>query len=264
MSNEELEQSTNENPEEFVAEETGGQQPEAAAPKERTKESEIKANIELWRGLGIEVDEADVRHEIEAIPEVKGYDCYVYMPKRVRTPALIGRINKIFNESDGTDFFEITDYSNALSRMKMPSPRTSDSSYAIAIRPSEEPDEDSIGENAMSAVDWEALPDEYMTLRERLVAGFRIYSESGKLLDPTGFITIFPHERSVISVNEEFKIINQVPLISRNMGREKLYDISSHYSDRSREMNGIRRVITKNTTKEVAEKYRQEAQKKTE
>ena len=65
------------------------ERPEAGEPTEggeqRTRESEIKANVEFWKELGVDVDEADIRAKIEELPEVEGFDFYIYIPEWVIT-----------------------------------------------------------------------------------------------------------------------------------------------------------------------------------
>jgi len=80
---------TPEGAEDFMTEETGGSALEQEKT-ERTRESEIQANIEFWKELGIEVDEADVRKEVELIPDVKGFEYVIFIPKGLNYKQLLG------------------------------------------------------------------------------------------------------------------------------------------------------------------------------
>ena len=49
-----------------------------------TKRAEVKTNLEFWQELGVEVNEADIRKKIKNIPEVEGFDHYIYVPKGIK------------------------------------------------------------------------------------------------------------------------------------------------------------------------------------
>lgn len=65
---------------------------------ERIRESEIKRNVDFWHSRGVEVDDTDVRHEIEILPEVQGFDWFIYMPGK----------NTIESISEGSDVIDPT------------------------------------------------------------------------------------------------------------------------------------------------------------
>lgn len=55
--------------------------PEEEKPIEQAMETMIKNAVFFWHDRGVQLDEADVRREFEAIPEVPGFDWYLYVPK---------------------------------------------------------------------------------------------------------------------------------------------------------------------------------------
>ena len=197
--------------------------------KERTKESEIKDNVEFWKKLGIEVDEADVRREIEAIPEVEGFDWYFYIPQGIEFDKLWDNIGCRKNFDDDESDYEF-----------FKTPRSTDKSYGIASRYSQEPDEDSLGEKAKSAEDWEKTNDQFMNLLERLIAEMRWSWNNKGYLDEK-FITICPGNRSVLG--------NVVTVEHEGSNLEVCCDDPSTIDARM----GVRRVITKDTKIEQGE-----------
>ena len=149
--------------------------PERAEPEpERTKKSEIKANVEFWQELGVEVDEADVRAKIEALSEKEGFNFYLYLPQGVKASQLIAEMK---------ERFPAWVWRSVGDPDKIKMPRTTKESYAMAARYQQEPDEDSLEENAKSAEDWEKTEDTFMTPAERIVAEMRWHKEKGSHLD---------------------------------------------------------------------------------
>jgi hypothetical protein len=147
--------------------------PEREANPEITKESEIKATVEFWHSLGVEVDEADVREKIEALPEVEGYDRFVYVPKGIKISEVWEKMSERYpNYSYIEGIDEIT------------SPRDNqESAYAIATKFQEKPDEDSLGDKAKSPEEWEKTDDTFMSPMEYMIAEMRYHAETGQHLD---------------------------------------------------------------------------------
>ncbi len=89
----------------------------------RTVESEIKANIEFWAHMGIEVDSAEVEVKFKHLPELDGYDWYFFIPKGVKISQVwceIRRVYGAFSELKDLDSIEMS--------------RTTEESYAIKAR----------------------------------------------------------------------------------------------------------------------------------
>jgi|GEM_PF-3961134 len=157
----------------FRREKLGMPEPEREKP-ERTRETEIQANVELWQSLGIEVDEADVRAQIEALPKREGFDWFHYIPEGIKNSQLIKLME---------DRFPVWVWEGVGDPDKIKMPRTTKESYAVACRLQQEPDKDSLGENAKSALDWEKTEDQFMSPLERMVAELRWQKEQGSHLD---------------------------------------------------------------------------------
>ena len=103
---------------------------------ERTRESEIQANVELWRDLGIEVDESDVRAKIEELPEVEGFNWYFYMPKGIKTSEIWTILKEEYN---AVELYKVSTVDIDATTL----PRSNDQdSYAIACRYSRDSDPD--------------------------------------------------------------------------------------------------------------------------
>lgn len=207
--------------------------PEEAKPKERTKESEIKANVEFWQGLGVEVDEEDVRCEIEAIPEVEGFDWYHYIPKDVKNSEIWDKMAELFDVYKP----EYLDQ-GAINAIQMP--RTTEKAYAVASRYSQEPDKESTGDinSDRNIYDWEQTDIEFMSPLERMVAEIRYFQENNSHLDQKNDTTCPGSHIPILS--------DQTPIFYKGDDGStclgKYPPRGKNYPD-----HGVRRVITKDT-----------------
>jgi hypothetical protein len=148
-----------------------GRSPEQTKP-ERTRETEITTNVEFWKSLGIEVDEADVREKIEALSEREGYDFYLYLPKGIKTSEIIGKIKERYPLRQYKSDEEIDEIESTR--------EAAETAYAIAAKYEQECDPDTLGK---SAEELKATGDTFMQLPERLVAELRWHAENGTHLD---------------------------------------------------------------------------------
>lgn len=144
---------------------------------ERTRETEIKSNIEFWRSEGIEVNEEEVREAIGALPEIEGFGWYLVMPKGMRNDEIWGMIKAEIPAERRRSVYEkcLVNYVDA--------PRTPQKLYAVAARYNQEPDADSLGENAKLSLDYEKDGAQYMTPTEWMVAELRWFRENHTHLD---------------------------------------------------------------------------------
>lgn len=161
-------------------------------------ESEVQRNVGFWHKLGFEVNEKDVKEKIEALPRVEGMDWLIYVPEDLKTRATIrkanleGAIKQIPGEKklwsmmtfwikDKNGKHDFTPRSNA------------ESSYAIATRHQQEPDEDSLGDKARTAIEWQKSDSEFMQPNELIIANMMWQLEHGgdNYLD-TSHITMCP------------------------------------------------------------------------
>lgn len=247
---EDLDQSKNEG-EVFVEPKTGTE-----VSKERTRESEIKANVELWKSLGIDVDEADILSKTESLPEKEGFDWILYIPKGIKNSELYNMI-KDHTSIPRNYNMGISPRIHDIDEVTMPRD-SSESSYAVACRYDDGPDEDSYDHkeedrNAKSPLEWEKIGDQYVTLKERLVAELRWSKdwnkESHHHLD-RGASTWFPGCRTesnwvpnigfnFITTEGSYYRLSQVIGSAFNIGAENIYTTYPGY--------GVRRVITAET-----------------
>lgn len=173
-------------PEEMLSDKQRGAtevEDEKPVERKRTRESEITANVEFWRDLGIKVDEADVRREIEKIPEVEGFDWYIYMPEGVKATDLLSKIQKP----------GIPDY---IDPEEIGSVRKS---YAIATRYQQEPDQETLGDyydRNKTPIYYQNQTKKngqyYMSIGERLAAELRWRGNGRSHLDEKNF-TVCPN-----------------------------------------------------------------------
>jgi hypothetical protein len=195
----------------------------------RTRESEIKANLEFWNSLGIEgveIDEDDIKEKISALPEKEGHDFYLYLPEKVISSQLISKMREwhpvdVWGEDN-------------LDQMEMP--RTTKESYAVAIRHQQEPDADSLGDKAKNAENWEREEGKvnFITPLEYLVAELRYHQEEGQHLDENNW-TLCPGSRTADG---------GVPFLSFVPSGGKVYLNSYHPGHRFPSL-GVRRVVSK-------------------
>lgn len=240
--------------EEFVAPETGNIEQEK--PAERTRESEIKANIEFWKGLGIEIDEADVQKEIEALPEVEGFDGYLYMPQNVNLYELLDGLRK-----------EIDVVGHGSYKRYFPENTTTKGSYALALRLDQEPDSDTLGENAKNVEGWEQTDYQFVSPIEYVVAQRRYISENGTPLDQRS-ATLIPGYKCIHEFDRiRFRSLYYKPLGYAGTPPEdpELKDFHLHMDQIGRDLTsdkgcGVRKKITKGIPTETLGKYHQEAE----
>jgi len=246
---------------------SGAQIPEGDAEKteQRTKEMEIKANVDFWKGLGIEVNEEDVRREIEAVPEVEGFNWYLYIPKSIKPTEMIEQIRKTtpvwctFEEALKYDGAYYDDPENDLNIDNFNSTRNSqDTEYAISARYKQYPDEDSVGEGARCADEWAQTGEDYMTMLEWFVAEMRWHQENDSHLDQRvkgSSKTITPNDLCKGEKGEPYF----VPRLDFDTDKDRVYiSKDQHGPNGTRDSNGIRRVITKTTEPEIIAKIKSE------
>jgi len=166
------------------------EEPKEATP-ERTVDTEIQTNIDLWKGLGVEVDPEEARARIESIPEIekllsKRY-AVIFIPRGIQASFIWQKMDERFqtySESHDCDLDDIT------------SPRSNEEvSYAVAYRYRKEPDADTLGTRARSVQDWENTGEAFMSPLERMVAELRWHQEKGTYLDEN-FTTKCPGSRA--------------------------------------------------------------------
>jgi hypothetical protein len=196
----------------------------------RTKELEIKANLEFWNSLGIkgvEIAEADIREKIDALPEKEGYDFYLYLPKKVTISQLINKMRERYPVyAWGED---------TLDQIEMP--RTTKESYVVAIRHQQEPDGDSLGDKAKNAKNWERdeKKDSFITPLEYLVAELRYHQEEGQHLDEKNW-TLCPGSRTADG---------EVPFLYFSPDSGGGVYLASSHPDNRYPVLGVRRVVSK-------------------
>lgn len=192
---------------------------------ERTRETEIKANVEFWQSKGVAISEEEIRQAIEALPEVEGFSWYLVIPKGLKN----SEIWRMIENEMRTSTYVIVDNINM--------PRITEETYSVAARYSQEPDEDSLGEHAQSACDHEKTQDQFMTPAERMVAELRWFEENDTHLDEDGNITLCPNSRDTNGT---------VPHLSFNS--KEYWERLGTWVHRGRnDRLGVRRVITKDT-----------------
>ncbi|MDD3481062.1 MAG: hypothetical protein PHW75_02475 [Patescibacteria group bacterium] len=151
-----------------------GKTPERES-QERTRETEITANVEFWKSLGIEVDPADVKQKIEALPEKEGFDFYLYLPRGIKTSKIISKIRERYPLWQYEPDEKIDSITSVRDATKM--------AYAVASRYQQECDADTL---CKSATELEATGGTFMQLPEWLVAELRWHAENGTHLDEEG------------------------------------------------------------------------------
>lgn len=161
---------------------------------ERTRESEIKANIDFWndpfwKEQGIEVDADDIEKKIEELPKVEGFDWYIYVPNGLKMSLLWSRLGQLMPVDDdpfgwdpGRSVDEIVGRRNL--------PQDKGETYAIAARYEREsgfdPERDHLDVNIQTEVSWEKIKrfySSFMSPPERVIAEMRWYSDNGNYMD---------------------------------------------------------------------------------
>ena len=239
----------------FVAPTTG--QLEIEKPTERTRKSEIQANIDFWKDLaieGIEINEDEIRAAIEALPEVEGFDWLIAIPKGVKTSELWKKTNGIGystsserNEFDNHTFFAGDELDS------LESPRQSQETFAVAARYSQEPDEDGLdgldksvhyGPKAKTAQNWRRNGKTYMTLLEATVAELRWHAQNGThLSEEKDTVCVDSVHATWLGFNSTHY---KVPTLSYSKG-EKAISLGSSDIDIISSRSGVREVVTKDT-----------------
>lgn len=212
----------------FVEPETGVEK------KERTRESEIQANIDLLREKGFEFDEADVRAEIEKVPEVEGFDWYTYIPEGISIYLAFQELNK---DTDITFSYGLQD---ELDNFEMP--RASEKAYAVAMRYSQEPDEDTLGPNANTPFKLAETNKQFATPLEVIFAEMRWIKDNGSRLDEKN-ATIFPGT----FIKKDYNQI--MSLLMKSRGKRVIFE-GWGYKDFKQPEFGARQVITAETKTE--------------
>ncbi len=265
--------------------------PERGMTPERTKESEIKANVEFWQELGIEVDEKDVREKVEALPEVEGFDWYIYMPKGVGMSQLLELYQQKSALKVNIDKGYLNDYFYNEPKWdeRITLPRSSkEESYVIAAKHQLDPDHDSLAfpvespkESYKTLEDWDKTGDEFMSPPEMIVADLQYLKENGYHLndyrkgniedDQVNVFTYFPGthleargSRDVI-VGGSADVEISIGVLKYQGMSGKYYQVlnvrcgaHSHYGKHKIEFGGIRRIVTKNTNAEELRAAEQE------
>lgn len=242
-----------------VGKDLSGATPERETRPERTKESEIKANIELWKGLGVEVDPEDVRAKIEELPEIGGFDWYLYIPEAEKIPKGEDHYNdwqsigiEVFNDWDEL----IEDKEDSLAVANIIHARRGQGSYAVTalhirksinirgftgMREMGYPSYNKWGEKVL-------LP-QFMSPFEWCVAALRMYREENQYLDRDS-ITYFPDTAHPSAGTSDRMVIGY----TNRRGRPTLSEGYSRYitdeawdKPAEKQIFFARRVITKNT-----------------
>lgn len=280
---------------------------------ERTKESEIKANVEFWQGLGIEVDEEDVRREIEAIPEVERFDWYIYMPEGISSQNIYELSpNFAFNMGGGwTNRTAISpEHHSGMDNMKFGTRSRNEKAYAIACQHKQEVSTSNWGSNMQSFVSElstkflqhiegknihsyyfrgiaenlasEMMNKQCMATEERMVAEIRWKQEHNSSMDENS-ATICPKLAMPRRVGESDRLRNlyissvvwdrkkpeeRLTMIAPStfyVGAKDMFNVSYDGIELNKESPRVaevfyRPVITKDTPKEVFEKYHQESE----
>ena len=123
--------------------------------------SETKKLTEFWTDLGIDVDESDIKEKISLLPEIEGYDSYLYMPKGISVEKMSSLvIEKV--PSSMVEFHPGT----------ITAPRLDSEPYACAIKFESEADIDTKDQSVT-----------HMNPSEYLVFFLRWYKENGPTVD---------------------------------------------------------------------------------
>jgi hypothetical protein len=207
----------------FRRDELGMAEVREEAKPERTRETEIKSITKFWQELGYEVDESDIQAEIEALPETEKMTRFEFLPKGIKMSEAFQKMS---------ERYPTWSYTKELDKIKMP--RETTESYAISYRDSQEPDEDSLGENAKSALTWEETDEKFMSPLELTVAEMRWHAENGTHLNEKNW-TMCPGSRDADGFVPflDFGPLNgEVDLCDANPGYRSPY-------------LGVRRVVSK-------------------
>ena len=203
--------------------------PEQEKSAEAMKEI-VEKEVAFWKKLGVEVKEADVKAKIEALPEVEGFDHFVYVPQGIK-------MSEVFNkmEENGQPVYSpfSPEKMDAFKKVKPDMRDNQKDSYAIATRFQPEPDADTLGDKAKSAEEWEETGETFMQPMEYLITAMRYQTETDRHLDENTY-TICPGSRASDG---------DVPGLGffADFGRVRLYD---GYPDDRDSRYGVRRVVT--------------------
>lgn len=236
---------------------------------EELKKYWIKKNLKFWEKLGVEVSEEEIKLEFDLLPEVPGFNRFIFIPKGISSSELVWLMNTKFKNqknSDqapcrGVEFFPIeinTDLTENLEKFSITGRATE--SYAIVARPTIFPDQDSM-KRERTCLEWEKT-DNTMRLQEYLIAAKFFWdeeTENNKCLDYDGHSarTYFPEnhvEDKVITASFWTNFGRQSKYIPWNISvltAARDLKISEYYPP-----EGIRRVIRKDTDRNIIEEYR--------
>ncbi|MCX6811906.1 MAG: hypothetical protein NT039_04410 [Candidatus Berkelbacteria bacterium] len=205
---------------------------------ERTRESEIKANLEFWtdpywKEKGIEVTEEEIRNEVAKLPEVVGMDFIIYIPEDIKITDIVELMQKryrvITSRNDGWRTGEI--WTKGL-------PKTA---FAQAIKYQQNPDKDSLRRNAKSVKKWVETKDDFLSPAAYLVAALRYHNENGAPFDNWG-VTMFPHSRVIRGMSWERR--PEIPKAYYDLIGKRY--VLSGYRDREEKhfYMGVRRAVS--------------------
>jgi len=187
--------------------------------------------------LEVDVDEAQVRAAIEAIPEKEGFDWYLFLPEKIKNSDIWKKMEERFT---------VGNYLGDPDKIRMP--RTTKESYAVATHYSQEPDEDSVDDKSRSFKDWEQSGETFMTPLERMVAELRWFQENGTHLDEK-YMTVFNGSRLKSPEAPLFSFgqsdyWDRIPLM-RFYSRTNEVTLNGGPPQGGHREAGVRRVITK-------------------
>ena len=149
-------------------------------PEQENFEETIKKIVEnevtFWKKMGVEVDEADIKEKIKAMPELVDFDHYVYVPQGIKMSEVFEKMKKVGQEASS--------HYSTVQMDEFITPRDNQKdSYAIAARFQPEPDADSLGDNAKSAEEWEKTDNTFMSPIEYFIIAMRYQTETNRYLD---------------------------------------------------------------------------------
>ena len=211
---------------------------EVESTQERTRESEIRANIEYWQSLGIKLEEQEVRTAVEAVPEREGYNWIIVIPQGTKIWQLGSQVASFDSDLEFRNLAEVIEMS-----------RKSNETYAIAAHYRREVDKDSIGRKAKTAKNWENTGEEFMTPLECIIAEGRWYKDNKNHLNAKT-LTLCPGSRSengqvpYLEYSTESNPPQEFMRVSRIVKEIILDSCSPEKRHRSL---GVRRVITKDS-----------------
>lgn len=214
---------------------------------EQKKELEIKANINFWESKGIDIKESEVRELIDTLPEAEGMEWYLVMPKSFDYRDAWNLAHEMVTGKEYTFMTNIEAEGTPLTRRY-------DKSYALATNFNRLPDQDSLGDNAKTPLDWEQTGKEFMNPLERIAYDLR-YNFENKDQFPN---KLDGGSNNVVTMCPGVRLTNgRVPFLSFHGTRIGIY---STPPDNRASSLGVREVITKDTPLEVIELHNKKAE----